>query len=113
MSKKPFNVELTEEERGKLEAHRARLGLRSQADVIRQWIAEQPSGLTYTTKEAVEVARRMGATPEEMAALSVAEPGKVVTVQNRTPRTITLGTPPKLTPPSVPYGQRLKKGKAP
>ena len=39
MDKKPFQIKLTEIERGRLEAHRARLGLRSGADVIRAWIA--------------------------------------------------------------------------
>jgi hypothetical protein len=36
---KLFTVKLTDEERARLEAHRARLGLRSQAEVIRAWIA--------------------------------------------------------------------------
>lgn len=37
---KPFNVKLTEAERAALEAHRAHLGLRSHADVVRHWILQ-------------------------------------------------------------------------
>lgn len=39
---KLFTVKLTDDERAKLEAHRARLGLRSQSDVVRHWIAATP-----------------------------------------------------------------------
>lgn len=38
MPKKPFQIKLTEAERDRLDKHRAELGLRSQADVIRYWI---------------------------------------------------------------------------
>lgn len=41
---KPFNLLLTESERDQLEAHRQRLGLRSQADVVRRWIVSAPDG---------------------------------------------------------------------
>lgn len=39
---KLFTVKLTDEERDALEAHRAALGLRSQSDVVRRWIATPP-----------------------------------------------------------------------
>jgi predicted DNA-binding protein len=42
MTKKPFQIKLTDEERERLERLRAILGLRSQADVIREWIAKAP-----------------------------------------------------------------------
>lgn len=35
---KLFTIGLTDDERAKLEAHRVRLGLRSQTDVVRGWI---------------------------------------------------------------------------
>ena len=38
MDKKPFQIMLTPAQRELLEGIRARLGYRSQADVIRQWI---------------------------------------------------------------------------
>ncbi len=37
---KPFQIKLTETERERLEQHRAALGLRSHADVIRSWVAK-------------------------------------------------------------------------
>ena len=40
MTKKPFNILLTDDERAALDVHRARLGFRSDADVIRHWIGQ-------------------------------------------------------------------------
>lgn len=40
MSKKPFHVMLTAEQRAALEAIRSRMGLRSEADVVRALIAQ-------------------------------------------------------------------------
>jgi hypothetical protein len=59
---KLFTVKLTDEERASLEVARARLGLRSQADVIRLWIAEfdvvpsdHPSRTRWTDEEAAKI----------------------------------------------------------
>jgi hypothetical protein len=46
---KLFTVNLTEDERAKLETHRARLGCRSQADVIRYWIELLPRAPEVST----------------------------------------------------------------
>jgi Arc/MetJ-type ribon-helix-helix transcriptional regulator len=46
---KLFTVKLTEDERAKLEAHRARLGCRSQSDVIRYWIELLPRAPQVST----------------------------------------------------------------
>ena len=40
--KTQFNVKLSDAERARLERHRAELGLRSHADVIRHWINQSP-----------------------------------------------------------------------
>lgn len=42
MTPTPFMVKLTEAERATLESERARLGLRSMAEVIRHWIGNAP-----------------------------------------------------------------------
>lgn len=42
METKPFNIKLTVSEREGLEAHRAALGLRSHAEVVRHWISQSP-----------------------------------------------------------------------
>ncbi len=42
MEKKPFQIKLTGAERERLERQRESLGKRSQADVIRFWLATRP-----------------------------------------------------------------------
>lgn len=51
---KLFTVKLSDEERDKLEAHRIRLGLRSQAETVRALIST-PAGPVYTRYPGVEV----------------------------------------------------------
>lgn len=60
---KPFNMKLSEEDRAKLELHRARLGLRSHVEVVRYWIA-QPLGGDGPPQ-------RYGVTPQPTLAQSV------------------------------------------
>ena len=50
---KLFTVKLTAEERERLEAHRAAMGLRAQTDVVRYWIAQTPGAHAMKTVDDV------------------------------------------------------------
>lgn len=55
---KAFNIKLTEAERAKLEQHRAKLGLRSHAEVIRLWISGPPEPLIVTYEQGMAMLER-------------------------------------------------------
>lgn len=76
---KPFNMKLSDEDRAKLEAHRAKLGLRSHADVVRHWINAGDAA------RAAEPARRYGEpSARAIAAAKAAPPGSVVPFDGET-----------------------------
>ncbi len=62
---KPFNVKLTDAERLKLEEHRRRLGLKSNAEVLRYWINQDfaPDSAAVRAR-AADLAR--GARPDRL-----------------------------------------------
>lgn len=91
---KLFTVKLTEAERAVLEVARQRLGLRSESDVIRAWIAEfevvpsdHPSKPQWTEAEIAKMREK----PNPVRELNRISPA--------------------LSAPSAPYGSRLKKDK--
>lgn len=95
MRMKPFNMKLSDEDRVRLEAHRAALGLRSHADVVRQWIASP------------------------ITAQRVVEPPNLPDVRQKAPiplsKPVTSAADVQVGPVRPDYGSRLKKpkGKAP
>lgn len=97
---KPFNLILTEAERATLEAKRAHLGLRSQAEVIRYWIAmaeDDPSSPKWSERERALIK----AAKPEPALVTM----KKMMSAPQAPSALPLGRPT-----SAP-GSRLKKGK--
>lgn len=68
MEPKLFTVRLTENERARLEAHRARLGLRSLSDVIRYWINSQAPALVVRPVNVADLPEGGNRVPDGKAA---------------------------------------------
>jgi hypothetical protein len=103
---KPFNILLTDDERETLELKRAQLGMRSQADVIRYWIAlgeDRPGDPEWSGREIMEIKKqpRQSATINEIVAAGLVAPASKLTFDDVRPKFV-----PRLKIPKPPKGAK-------